>query len=60
MEKININDLACPRCGKIVTKVNPEDCFDEYQYECKNCDENFYTFECVTHEEFLLGIGTLE
>lgn len=60
MEKININELVCPRCGKPVTKVNIEDCSNEYPYECNNCEENFYAFECITHEESLLGIGTLE
>lgn len=60
MEKINLNEWVCPRCGRPVTKVNPEYCFDKYSYECNCCDENFYTFECLTHDEFLLGIGTLE
>ena len=40
----------CPRClggdkGEEITKEKRDDI--DYDYECINCDENFYEFELV-------------
>lgn len=36
--------VKCPKCGK-VTKMRVSDITD-YAYQCLDCDEDFYSFEC--------------
>ncbi len=38
--------IRCPKCGKpLKVSDNPE-----YSYECLDCDEDFYSFECDKEE----------
>lgn len=37
----------CPRCGRLVTKSDLSDTENGYQLQCKHCDVDFYTIECL-------------
>lgn len=43
MNKIKI----CPHCGAPVTKSDLPD----YAWQCLDCDEDFYNFECPEKED---------
>ena len=43
----NATDRFCPRCGK---RVKDSDVGD-YRWQCPECDEDFYDFECAPSEE---------
>ncbi len=43
----NANDRFCPHCGKPVQDSDVGD----YRWQCPECDEDFYDFECARSEE---------
>lgn len=52
MENIRI----CPHCGKTVIKSE----LPEYVWQCMDCDEDFYDFECVPKSDCLLPTDRLK
>ena len=43
---LNGRDALCPRCGQpVIPSDNPE-----YTYQCLDCDEDFYAFECMVEK----------
>lgn len=38
----------CPRCGKPLSKEEPQVTLQEYPWYCSDCDENFFDFEILT------------
>lgn len=48
----------CPRCGRRVTISVLRNTENAYPFQCAHCDEDFYTFECLTHEERYPSAGS--
>ena len=52
MEMNDMEILYCPRCGNRLDICDHKDSYWEYPFECNYCDENFFRFECLNHNEF--------
>lgn len=35
----------CPRCGRLVKPTTNTDPYNDYTWECPDCDEDFFNFE---------------
>jgi len=41
------NIAFCPHCNNKLEQETDKDLKKEYKFICKDCDENFYSFEVV-------------